>query len=127
MSRHLVPTGSCFNTGGKKATVTSSGKIKAIAPGTATITAISGTKKATCKVTVTGIANVKSSVTVKKNKTITLKPKLYGITAKAVYTSSNTKVVTVTANGKMKGIKKGTAVITVKAGNYSVKCKVTVK
>ena len=87
MSRHLVPTGSCFNTGGKKATVTSSGKIKAIAPGTATITAISGTKKATCKVTVTGIANVKSSVTVKKNKTITLKPKLYGITAKAVYTS----------------------------------------
>lgn len=117
-----------YTTSDKKiAAVSSSGKIKAVAPGTATITAVSGSKKATCKVTVTGIANVKSSVTVAKGKTLTLKPTLYGITDKVTYTSSNTKVATVSSKGKIKGVKKGTATITVTAGNYTVKCKVTVK
>ena len=117
-----------YTTSDKKiAAVSSSGKIKAVAPGTATITAVSGSKKATCKVTVTGIANVKSSVTVAKGKTLTLKPTLYDITDKVTYTSSNTKVATVSSKGKIKGVKKGTATITVTAGNYTVKCKVTVK
>lgn len=111
----------------KVATVTSAGKIKTVAPGTATITVTSGSKKATCKVTVIGIGNVKSSVSVKKSKTLTLKPKLYGISGKVTYTSSNTKIATVDANGKIKGIKKGKATITVKVGNKQVTCKVTVK
>ena len=68
-----------------------------------------------------------SSVSVKKNKTLTLKPKTYGISEKVAYTSSNTKVATVTANGKIKGIKKGTAKITIKAGTFTKTVKVTVK
>lgn len=109
------------------ATVSSSGKVKAIAPGVATITAVSGSKKATCKVTVAGITNVKSSVTVKKGKTYTLKPALYGISDKITYTTSNKKVATVSSKGKIKGIKKGTATITITAGKYTVKCKVKVQ
>lgn len=111
----------------KVASVTSSGVIKALAPGKAVITVTSGTKKVKVTVTVPGITNVKSSVSIKKGKTLTLKPQTFGISEKVTYTSSNTKVATVNSNGKIKGIKKGTAIITVKAGNYSVKCKVTVK
>lgn len=43
------------------------------------------------------------------------------------YTTSNKKVAVVNAKGKITGKKKGTAVITVKSGKKSVKCKVTVK
>lgn len=92
--------------------------------GTCTITA----KKKTGSAKITpGIANVKSSATIKKGKSITLKPKKYGTNSKLVYTSSNTKVAVVNKNGKITGKKKGTAYITVKAGSLSVKCKVTVK
>ena len=111
----------------KVASVTSAGKIKAVAPGTARITVTSGSKKVTVTVTVPGITNVKSSVTVKRNKTLTLKLRLYGISGKVLYTSSNTAVATVDANGRIRGIKKGTVTITLKAGSYSVKCKVKVK
>lgn len=107
--------------------VTSSGKITAVAPGKATITIASGSKKEKVVVTVAGITNVKSSVTVKKNKTLTLKPKVYGISGGVTYTSSNTAVATVAANGKIKGIKKGTANITIKAGNVTKTVKVKVK
>lgn len=111
----------------KVATVTSSGKIKAVAPGKATITVKSGSKSVKIAVTVPGIANVKSSVTVKKNKTLTLNPKLYGINGKVTYISSNTKTATVNSKGKIKGIKKGTAKITVQAGSYSRTVTVKVK
>ena len=105
----------------------SKGKITAKGPGIAKITVKAGKKKAYCTVTVPGIANVKSSATIKKGKSITLKPKKYGTNSKLVYTSSNTKVAVVNKNGKIAGKKKGTAYITVKAGSLSVKCKVTVK
>ena len=78
-------------------------------------------------VTVPGISLTKTSVTVKRNKNITLKPKLYGIGESVTYTSSNENVATVTANGKIKGVKKGTATISVKAGAYTLRCKVKVK
>lgn len=110
----------------KVATVTSKGIIKAVAPGIARITVTSGSKKTTVTVTVPGIGNVKSSVAIKKGKTLILKPQTYGIKGTVTYKSSNTKVVTVTSKGKVKGVGKGTAVITVKAGSYSVKCKVKV-
>ncbi len=111
----------------KIAKVSSKGKITAVAPGKATITVTSGSKKVKITVTVPGIANVKSSVSVKKNKTLTLKPKTYGISEKVTYTSSNTKVATVTANGKIKGIKKGTAKITIQAGTFKKTVTVKVK
>ena len=78
-------------------------------------------------VTVPGISNVKSSVTVKKNRTLTLKPKTFGISGQVTFTSSKPKVATVTANGKIKGIKKGTARITIKAGSFKKTVTVKVK
>lgn len=117
-----------YKTSNKKvATVTSSGKIKAVGAGKATITVTSGSKKVKVIVTVPGITGLKSSVTVKRNKTTTLKPKTYGISEKVTYTSSNPKVVTVTAAGKVKGIKKGTAKITVQAESYKKTVTVKVK
>ena len=117
-----------YNSSNSKVTaVSSSGRIRAVAPGTARITVTSGSKKATVTVTVPGIADVNSSVTVNKGKNLTLKPTLYGISDKVTYTSSNRKVAKVSSTGKIKGYKKGTAVITVTAGSYSVECKVTVK
>ena len=47
---------------------------------------------------------------------------------KVTYTSSNTKVATVSSTGKVTAKKKGTATITAKTGNLlTAKCKVTVK
>ncbi|MDY3730562.1 MAG: Ig-like domain-containing protein, partial [Candidatus Choladocola sp.] len=118
----------------KVATVSSKGVVTAKAAGTAKITVKSGSKKVTVKVTVpktktTKITGVKESITVKKGKTYTLKPVLTPKASdeKLTYKSSNTKVATVTSSGKIKGIKKGTATITVKSGSISVKCIVTVK
>ena len=70
-----------------------------------------------------------SKVTVKKGKTLTLKPVIAPITSqsKVTYSSSNKSVATVTSKGVIKGIKKGTAKITVKAGTKKVICTVVVK
>lgn len=102
--------------------------------GTATITVKSGGRKATCKIKVTGIKataikNVKTAVSLKKGKSITLKPKLApsNSTDKITYKSSDSKVASVSSGGKITAKKKGTATITIKAGKVSVKCKVTVK
>ena len=48
-------------------------------------------------------------------------------TEKITYKSSNAKVVTVNGKGKIVAKKKGTAVITIRSGKKTVKCKVTVK
>ena len=116
------------------AVVTSKGVITAKSAGTAKITVKSGSKEYAVKVTVpktktTKITGIKESITVKKGKTYTLKPKLTPKASdeKVTYKSSNKKVATVTSSGKIKGIKKGTATIIVKSGSVSVKCKVTVK
>ena len=111
----------------KVATVTSGGKITAVGAGTANITITSGSKKTTVAVTVPGISLEKTSVTIKRNKTFTLSPKRYAVSGKITYVSSNKNIATVSEKGKVKGIRKGTATITVKAGTYSVKCTVKVK
>ncbi len=119
----------------KIATVSSTGVITAKKVGTATITVKSGKRYATVKVTVKkapalkAIKNVPTKKTVVKGKTCTLKPQLYpsGAIAKITYTSSNKSVATVDSKGKITAKKKGTAVITVKAGKFTAKCKVTVK
>lgn len=118
-----------YKTSNKKvAKVSSAGKVTAVAPGTAKITLKSGSKSATCTVTVAGIANVKTSLNLKRKKSVTLAPKLYGISDKVIYTSSNPLIAQVDAKGKITAFdKKGTVTITVKAGKYSVKCKVKVK
>ena len=71
----------------------------------------------------------KSAVTVKKGKTITLKPTVTPSFSdeKVTYTSAKKSIATVTAKGVVKGIKKGTTYITVKTGKKTMKVKVTVK
>ena len=119
----------------KVATVTSSGKVKGVKGGTATITCtskVSGTK-ATCKVTVIegGVTLDKTEVTLQKGKTVTLKATVEPSTLEdksVTWTSSNTKIATVTSAGKVKGVKAGTATITCTsvATGLSATCKVTV-
>ena len=121
----------------KIATVTSAGIVKGIAAGTAniTVTTTDGKKAAVCKVTVTiPVSSVKlnkTSASVVKGYTITLKPTINPSNAtnkKVTWKSSNTKIATVTSAGVVKGIAKGTANITVTTtdGKKTAVCKVTV-
>lgn len=122
-----------YQTSDKKvATVSKKGRIKAVGAGTAVITVKAGNRKATCKVTVPGttkISDIRSSVAIRKGKTLTLKPKLKYIKSKdkITYKSSNSRVASVTSKGKIKAKKKGTAVITVTSGSVKKKCRVSVK
>lgn len=119
----------------KIATVSSTGVITAKKVGKVTITVQSGKQKATVTLTVKkapalkAIKNVPTKKTITKGKTYTLKPQLYpsGAIAKITYTTSNKSIATVDSKGKITVKKKGTAVITVKAGKFTAKCKVTVK
>lgn len=124
----------------KVATVSKKGKITAKNTGTATIT-VKTKKGATATVTVkvqkskvttkkVSVTNVeKKALTLKKGKSFTLKTSVQPVTTqdKLTYSSSNTKVATVSKSGKIKAKKKGTAKITVQSGKKKVTIKVTVK
>ena len=75
------------------------------------------------------ITGLKSSVTVARNKKLTLKPVISPITSqeKVTCSSSNKKSVTLNSKGVITGKKKGTAYITVKSGKIRKKVKVVVK
>ena len=70
-----------------------------------------------------GLNKTKAAVNVKK----TIKLKVTGASGKVTWSSGNKKIATVSAKGVVKGVRKGTAVITAKAGGSVWKCKVTVK
>ena len=117
----------------KIAVVTSNGKVIGMKTGTATITCTSNATgaKATCKVTVGSVKLNQREVAVNKGKTVTLKATVYPstLTDKTVtWTSSNTKVATVSSKGKVKGVRTGTATITCtsNATGLSTTCEVTV-
>lgn len=118
----------------KVATVSSSGVVTAKAAGTARITIKSGSVKEVVTITVpktktTSITGVPSALTLKKGKIYTLKVKVkpsssdYPVT----YKTSNKKVAAVTSKGKIQGIKKGKAVITVASGSIKKTFQITVK
>lgn len=110
-----------------KVAAVSGGKVTAKKPGTATITATIGGKKAECKVTVKGISKLnKKKVSLKRGKSITLKATTTPKNAKVTWKTSNKKVATV-KKGKVTAKAKGKATITAKSGKTSIKCKVTVK
>ena len=124
-----------FTSSNKKvAAVSKDGTITAKKAGKANITVKAGKKKVTVKVTVqapapTGINGVPATKTLKKGKSFTIKPKLIpsGAEAKITYSSSNKKVATVNAKGKVTAKGKGTAVITVKAGSIVRTCEIIVR
>lgn len=69
---------------------------------------------------------VKKTITVKKGKKTSLLYQVYPVKKKVTFKSSNKKA-TVTKKGVVKGVKKGTAKITIKAGKKKVVVKVKVK
>lgn len=69
----------------------------------------------------------KKTAAVYTGKTVTLKATSNDKDAKATFTSSNTKVATVSSTGVVTGVKAGTATITASYGNAKATCKVTVK
>ena len=108
--------------------------------GITTVKVILASKKlASFKVTVQSGAVKTSRITV-STKSVTLKKgttyrklassvKVTPVTSqeKVTYTSSNKKIATVTPGGVIKGLKKGTATITIRSGSKKTICKVTVK
>lgn len=124
-----------YKTSNKKiVTVNAKGKITAKAPGKATITIKSGKKSVKVTVTVPApeLKSIKLSAvkkTLKKGKSFTLKVTLNpkGAADKITYATSNKKVATVNKKGKVTAKGKGTAIITVKAGEFTKTCKITVK
>ncbi|EOS23068.1 hypothetical protein C806_03171 [Lachnospiraceae bacterium 3-1] len=79
--------------------------------------------------TVQGKSVKKNKLTIKKGKSVTLiiERKPVASTEKITYQSSNKKIATVSAKGKIKARKPGKANITVKSGKKKVVIKVTVK
>ena len=118
----------------KVATVDDNGKVTAVGSGEAKITATAGGKTATCtvKVTVlvTGITldETELDLTVDDDPvTLVAKVTPEGATDKTVtWSSSNDRVATVDANGKVKAVGNGEAKITAKAGDKTATCKVLV-
>ena len=118
------------------ATVSSKGVVKAKKKGNTVITAKYGKKKFICKVTVkqpvTSIKLNKTSATLNKGKSLTLKATVLPGNANnksVTWSSSNEKVATVSSKGVIKAVGNGKAVIVAKAKDGSGKkasCKITV-
>ena len=119
-----------WTTSNSKIATVKNGVVKAKKAGTVTITAkTSKGVKATCKIVVPSVKLSKTSATVKVGKTVKIKVNKVTVKGDKVvsYKSSNSKVATV-KNGVVKGIKKGTATITVKMkSGAKATFKVTVK
>jgi len=104
------------------------GKVTAKAKGSAVITVKCGDVKVTCKVTVKNptLTLNKTSASVKVGKTTKITAKA-APSGKVTYKSGNKKIATVSSKGTIKGIKKGTAKITVTCNGVTKTVKVTVK
>ena len=121
------------------ATVDPMGKVKAVSVGKTVIKCSSEDNPmvtATCtvyvKVRATDIQISSTSIKVYETKTKTLKATVLPADASnksVIWKSSDTKIAKVDSNGKVTGVKAGTAYITATTANgkYSVKCKVTVQ
>lgn len=116
------------------AAIDSNGKVSGKTPGTVTITAtVTGTNiKSTYKIIVKkkSLKISPSSLNLAVGERYTIKvTELKPSASKIIWKSSNRNCVTVDSSGRIKGIKKGTAVITAYIYGESVqkKCKVTVR
>ena len=115
------------------ASVNSEGKVSAIAKGSATITVQVDDIKATCAVTVTvpveSITLNKTELTLKKGESVTLVATIKPDDATehtVTWTSSNSNMASVDANGKVTALSGGNVTIAAKAGGKSAVCMVVV-
>ena len=119
----------------KVATVSKDGKVTAMAPGTAKITASVDGKTAVCTVNVTatlkGISLNKSELNLKKGQSeklvVSYDPADTTDKKDVVWASSDTSVVQSSAACTVNALKGGTAEITAKVSDKTAVCKVTVK
>ena len=120
------------------ATVDSNGKVTAVGNGTATITVTTKDqgKTATCAITVaqvvTGVSLNAASITLNEGQTQTLTATISPSNAankSVTWTSTNSSVAKVDANGVVTAVSKGTATITATTvdGGKTASCAVTVK
>ena len=124
-----------WTTSDAKIATVENGTVTAVAEGTATITAKSADKEATCKVTVKNkvievesIELDKSEAEVETGETLTLTAtvKPDDATDKTVtWSTSDARIATV-EDGKVTAIAEGTVIITVKAGDKTAECPVTI-
>ena len=102
---------------------------------TITITLKSGLKKnitvtvQRAAVRTTKLSGIARTLNLKRRQTTTLKPVVTPLTSlqRVIYASSNRNIAVVNSRGKITAMRRGTAVITVRSGNRTVRCKVTVK
>ena len=120
------------------ATVSDTGLVTAVAPGstTITVTTTDGEKTATCAVTVTipvtGVSLDQTTLSLDKDETAQLKVTVAPADAtnqSVTWTSSDPTVATVDTNGNVTAVGAGTATITVTTtdGSFTAACTVTVK
>ena len=107
------------------AKVSSTGVVTGVKKGIAVITVTNNRVSRTFKVTVKNPTLNRTTLNLKAKKNYTLK--VQGKIGKVTFKSSNTKVATVNAKGKVFAKKKGNTTITVKANGITLKCKVKVK
>lgn len=106
------------------ATVDSNGIIKAVSAGTATITASTASKSATCKITVktgTSVNISNTSKTIYRTQSL-----LLSSSNNVTWSSSDTSVATVNSKGVVYAVKAGYAVISAKVSGGEATCLVTV-
>lgn len=111
------------------ASVSSTGKITANSPGTATITAASvdGASKATCTVTVTATIKMHSNnITIRKGQTYYNKTTANVASKKLTWTSDNPSIAKASTNGFIDAVGMGTTTVYASYGGEKVSCKVTV-
>ena len=118
------------------ATISNTGLVSAIAEGSSTITATAGGKSATCSIVVSKRVIEVTSIELNKNvlslvegdsETLIATVKPDDATDKTIqWDSSNKDIATVDGNGKVTGVKEGTATVTAKAGEKQATCQVTV-
>lgn len=115
-----------WSSNSRNAIVNNAGKVTAKARGTATITAKIGKKSYRCLVTVEAPRISNSNISLYRVKTAQLK--MLNTKQKYRWSSSNTKVATVSSAGKISGKSAGTAYVSARsASGKTFKCKVTVK
>ncbi len=106
------------------ATVSNEGIVKGIAVGTTIITATANGQNYRCTVRVEQPKINKKEISAKVGDNVTLK--ISGTKRKIIFKSSDTKVVKVSAKGKMTFLKPGKAKVSALIGNTQLVCKVTV-
>ena len=108
----------------KVAKVSKSGKVTAIAKGTAVISANIDGLIASCKIAVKNPYISSKKITLKVGSSDTLLMK--GISSGVTWSSANSSIVIVNNIGKITALKTGTVIVKVKAGGKEYQCTITV-